>query len=84
MKSNNYEEIVRFCRENRAAIETASPVELKKIQRDNEFSLNNFIKVLQAFGIHHLDPQTQKEHNDIFGTGDGFGGHIYGDNQRIE
>lgn len=76
--------IMDYVRANKAIIEAALPIELKKIQKDNDFSIAEFIKVLQGFGIDKLNPQSQKEHNDIFGTGDGFGGHIYSDNKRTE
>lgn len=81
METNgDYGKIVEFCKNNVETVKKASIIELKKIQKDNGFSLANFIKVLQAFGVHALDPQSQQEHEDIFGTSDGFGGHIYGAN----
>ena len=71
---------IRFCRTNSEMLEKQKTVSLKKIMSDNNFLLKGWIRSLQGIGIHSLDPQSQQESDDIFGTGDGFGGHIYGDN----
>lgn len=84
--NGDYGIIVAFCKKNDnfATLKTLPTFLLKKIQVDNKLNLANYINVLGAFGIHALDPQSQNEHDDIFGTSDGFGGHIYGDNPRSE
>ena len=75
-----YETILEYVKANRSVIENYSPAQLRKIQKEKNFPLADFIRVLRGFGIDKLNPQSQKEHNDIFGYGDGFGGHLYSDN----
>ena len=75
---------IRFCVANYEMLKKQAPAGLKKIMADNNFFLKGWIRSLNGIGIHHLDPQTQREHDEIFGTSDGFGGHIYGDNKRTE
>ena len=77
-------ETIKYCLENREILKQAPAIKLRQIMKDNEFCERFFIRALHGIGIHSLDPQTQIEHNRIFGTGDGFGGHIYGDNHRTE
>lgn len=80
----SFNEIFDYVKANLSEIKNAPAIKLRKIQKEKDFSLADFIKVLQGFGIDKLNPQNQQEYENIFGTSDGFGGHIYSDNQRTE
>jgi len=76
-KINNAKSSVKFCRDNVVELKAATPFKLRKIMKENGFSEAEFISTLEAFGIHALDPETQNEHNRIFGHISATGEHLY-------